>query len=73
MKYFPGGATTRPTPDERSTTVENPSTWGEAERVVDEAMRRATELQEQGLMGLSVARQVTDALREHGLLVEHDG
>lgn len=50
--------------------VENPATWGRAERVVAEAMRQADEGHEQGLVGLSTIRQITDALRAADLLKE---
>ena len=55
--------------------VENPATWGPAEKIVDEVLGRialnwARPLEEK-LIGLSAARQITDALREAGLLMEY--
>jgi hypothetical protein len=50
--------------------MENPATWGPAEKVVDDAYERWFRLRSQGYCGLSLARQITDALREAGLLKE---
>lgn len=54
--------------------MENPVTWGKAEHVVQEALARVRRNEEQPhgqrRYGLSVARQITDALREAGLLKE---
>lgn len=52
--------------------MENPDTWGKAERVVHDAyidweVDRANEL-----CGLSLARRITNALRAEGLLAEPD-
>lgn len=50
--------------------MENPATWGPAERVVNDVIRRRhTEALRGGvLVGLSLERQITDALRDEGLL-----
>jgi hypothetical protein len=54
--------------------MENPATWGPAERVVDGVIRdhylaRREEMKRgEFRAGLSLARQITDALREAGLL-----
>lgn len=55
--------------------MENPATWGEAERIVSEVLNRFFENQERAItdpdkvmMGLSVERNITDALRAAGLL-----
>lgn len=50
--------------------MENPATWGKAERVVADAMEAADEAYRTGYVGLSTVRQITDALREAGLLKE---
>ena len=52
--------------------MENPATWGRAERIVHEALKRQQEAVARGLVGLSQARTVTDALRAEGLLKEED-
>jgi hypothetical protein len=48
--------------------MENPMTWGEAERIVDTEYKRWWRDREDGMCGLSLARRVTDALRDAGLL-----
>lgn len=55
--------------------MENPATWGEAERIVHDTLYRHAEHQiavrtgaEKPVIGLSLARQITDALRTAGLL-----
>jgi len=50
--------------------MENPATWGEAERVVSDALDAAHEARERGVVGLSTVRQITDALRKAELLVD---
>lgn len=50
--------------------MENPATWGEAERIVHDALRRAEKARQEGRCGLSAVRQVTDALREACLLLD---
>lgn len=50
--------------------MESPLTWTRAEWVVNEALREAEEAREQGVVGLSAARRITDALRREGLLKE---
>lgn len=49
--------------------AENPATWGEAERVVTDALEEADRLHFDAVCGLSAVRIVTDALREADLLV----
>lgn len=48
--------------------MENPATWGAAERVVHDVLQRHRALQESGEFqaGLSLERKITDALREAG-------
>jgi hypothetical protein len=48
--------------------MENPSTWGEAEKIVNDAYSQWCEDMERRLIGLSLARRITDALRDAGLL-----
>lgn len=50
--------------------MENPATWGKAEHVVHRALVEAEEALDRGVIGLSKVRQITDALRREGLLVE---
>lgn len=50
--------------------MENPATWGKAEHVVHEALRVADAVRMDFVCGLSVERQITDALRAAGLLRE---
>lgn len=50
--------------------MEDPSTWGEAERVVKGALAQAAEADRAGVYGLSLVRQITDALRGAGLLLK---
>jgi hypothetical protein len=50
--------------------MENPATWGRAEHVVSQAMDEAEDDLQQQVCGLSVVRQITDALRAAGLLKE---
>ncbi len=56
--------------------MENPSTWGEAERIVSDVLYESARHQaavrlgtEEPIIGLSIARQITDALRKAGLLL----
>ena len=60
--------------EERMREMENPATWGPAERIVDEVMGRIVlnwaRPAEEKLTGLSAARQITDALRAANLLKE---
>ncbi len=53
--------------------MENPATWGEAERIVNETLCSAYEDRAAGVIGLSTARRVTDALRTAGLLTDEPG
>ena len=50
--------------------MENPATWGQPERIVDKAVDDAYQNRKAGLIGLSLTRQITDALRAAGLLRE---
>lgn len=52
--------------------MENPATWGEAEHIVNKVLHerqadRQKPIEEQ-VIGLSLVRQITDALRQAGLL-----
>ena len=55
--------------------MENPATWGPAEKVIDAAIENHDHLvrTNPGFCGLSLTRQIADALREAGLLVEDHG
>src|SRR5271156_3298942 len=48
--------------------MENPATWGPAEKVVDRACARWWQAQMETVVGLSLSRTITDALREADLL-----
>jgi hypothetical protein len=50
--------------------MENPATWGEAEQIVCNAYISWHAANEEGHVGLSLPRTITDALREAGLLKE---
>lgn len=50
--------------------MENPKTWGPAEHVVQEALDKAMDGFIKKQAGLSTTRQITDALRREGLLVD---
>jgi len=52
--------------------MENPATWGEAEKVIHDVMMKDhyAKQEEPGLCGLSLPRQIADALRKAGLLKE---
>jgi hypothetical protein len=52
--------------------MENPATWGRAERVVSDALEAALKARDEGYVGFSTPRQITDALRREGLLKEDD-
>jgi hypothetical protein len=52
--------------------VEDPATWGEAERVISAALKRHEHDRSLGIIGLSRARIIADALRENGLLVPRE-
>ena len=54
--------------------MENPATWGDAEKIVNQTMVDYYETVKSGeaLTGLSLIRQITDALRKAGLLAEED-
>lgn len=48
--------------------MENPATWGRAEKVVHEAHQRWWKDRADGVAGLSLERYITDALRRENLL-----
>lgn len=50
--------------------MENPATWGKAERLVHLAIRSHHNAQAAGFTGLSLVRTITDVLRDAGLLRE---
>jgi hypothetical protein len=50
--------------------MENPATWGKAERTIAAAKERWAAARNEGIVGLSLARTIADALRAEGLLVE---
>ncbi len=50
--------------------MENPATWSEAEHVVNEAYHDWHKSRESGIVGLSLARRITDSLRRAGLLID---
>jgi hypothetical protein len=54
--------------------MENPATWGEAEKIVNRALDEFYENihkpVDERVIGLSLARSITDALREAGLLTQ---
>lgn len=50
--------------------MENPATWTEAEHVVSRVLKEAWIDDGEFRCGLSVERQITDALRKAGLLNE---
>jgi hypothetical protein len=52
--------------------MENPATWGDAENVIHNAITKHHYAMtvEPGLCGLSLPRQIADALRAAGLLKE---
>lgn len=54
--------------------MENPATWGRAEHIVQDVLRRREDSRASGEFrcGLSLARQITDALRAEGLLAAED-
>ena len=52
--------------------MENPATWGKAERIINDTMVQAMRAQAEGVYGLSMARQVADALRAANLLKPED-
>ena len=56
--------------------MENPATWTRAERIVNKVIRRhAMEIQkppDEQVIGLSLVRQITDALRRECFLRDDD-
>lgn len=50
--------------------MENPQTWGQAEKIVHKAFQEWWSDYALHVIGLSLARRVTDALRAEGLLKE---
>lgn len=57
--------------------MENPATWGEAERVIHDALAECERADAEGRVGASRPAKIARALREAGLLAEeghpHDG
>lgn len=51
--------------------MENPATWGRAERIVDTALKQWDEAHAAGFVGASRAMLICDALRKEGLLPTH--
>lgn len=51
--------------------MENPATWGRAEKIVNRALTDAMSDHARGVIGLSTARRITDALKQAGLLSEY--
>lgn len=54
------------------TKMENPQTWTLAEHVVNRALEEHYSATRQKLCGLSIVRQITDALRAEGLLKDNE-
>lgn len=50
--------------------MENPNTWGQAEKVVHSALLQVEKNRQEKRIGLSAERTITDALRLAGLLRE---
>jgi hypothetical protein len=50
--------------------MENPMTWGEPEKVIQDAYRQWSEARDKGVVGLSLAKTISNALRNAGLLNE---
>lgn len=54
--------------------MENPATWNHAERVINDAIfnhrRNLDRPVAERVIGLSLARQIADALRREGLLLD---
>jgi hypothetical protein len=50
--------------------MESPSSWGSAEKVVRRTIQEHYELMSRHVIGLSLERRITDALRAEGLLKE---
>lgn len=52
--------------------MENPATWGKAEQVVHDVRLKWEEDRENVVLGLSLERRITNALRQEGLLLNED-
>lgn len=50
-------------------SMENPATWNEATKVISEALGKAATAKDEGVVGLSTARIIHDALQASGLLL----
>jgi hypothetical protein len=48
--------------------MENPASWGKAEQIIDKEYHDWWDLRVDGMVGLSLAKRVADALRAEGLL-----
>lgn len=51
--------------------MENPQTWGPAERLINTVIVQHAYAQADGCCGLSLERKITDALRAEGLLLDN--
>lgn len=77
-EMYPAGEEERqerpPGGQEEAALMENPATWGPAERIIDEILGKIIlgwgKSGEEITCGLSAARQIADALRNAGLLKE---
>lgn len=52
--------------------MEDPSTWGLAERAVAQAIKEHSKATAAGVIGRSQVRAITDALRDVGLLINSE-
>lgn len=50
--------------------MENPNTWGPVEKTIAKAITDADKAFANGVMGKSIVRYISDALREAGYLKE---
>ncbi len=50
--------------------MENPATWGQAEKVIDRVLSEKNNILPEFHCGLSLTRRIADALRDAGLLEE---
>jgi hypothetical protein len=52
--------------------MENPATWGKAEKVIDQAHKDYWKARKDGVIGWSLIHTIAEALREAGLLRDED-
>ena len=52
--------------------MENPATWGEAEKIIDRTLTAGNRAALRGEVGWSLAKQIAEALREACLLRDED-